>query len=475
MSTISTTNQRMSSPQPFSHALRQATMIEIFPEDRLEARQLSDRAHGEPQQWSVYLQFLCWKAFERWLHSHIEVDEDLELTISTKHCSLFHAAQANICDAVHNIEINEFKVCLIVLDHPSEEEIIIPQSAIDSSDFSAHFYVVLGMWDPAIIENDDDYHVDDYGECDEDCVILYGIVRRDQLEKSRIEQKLQISDEGNYLLPWTVIQPNPYYLFHYIEYLSPEAIALPTAPSNTDDILANIDLNTLAESLTQPDQSLSEILSEQQCNALLTHPELLQEIYDLQSQTLTKPTSIQSAKIRLQESIVLLTQPAINTALWLQNKLDDIAENLEFYNPLNPSPELVFRQSIFKPLMDELRYEGFNIPDDIDPMCCDVEVDGCFFTLGHVMTRSIEQNSSSDEWEVVIFITTNPIGQPLPLGLKLQISTLSNTLAMESPEDSDEVWCWASAKVSKYEKWAITLLISDSSITLPPYQLSNNK
>ena len=102
------------------------------------ARQLTRQIPNESRRWQSYLNALALLAFEEWL-----LERASELTVESDNCTSFQPQYANAIEAVCNLKIREFKLCLMAMGSLTDRTIAFPRAAIDLPEFSAHFYVVV--------------------------------------------------------------------------------------------------------------------------------------------------------------------------------------------------------------------------------------------------------------------------------------------------------------------------------------------
>jgi hypothetical protein len=88
------------------------------------------------KQWQVYLNCLALSAFETWLDERAE-----SLKIHSDKCTILQPALANFINAVANLQVGEFKVCLIATGSLSDEMVSFPRVVVDLPEFIPHFYV----------------------------------------------------------------------------------------------------------------------------------------------------------------------------------------------------------------------------------------------------------------------------------------------------------------------------------------------
>jgi hypothetical protein len=82
--------------------------IDLSPESIDQALELSAQIPNEQRQWQTYLNVLALCGFEQWLESRAS-----DLIINRAQCSVLQPPVANAIASVCNLNVNEFKLCLI--------------------------------------------------------------------------------------------------------------------------------------------------------------------------------------------------------------------------------------------------------------------------------------------------------------------------------------------------------------------------
>ena len=114
--------------------------IPLEPEQLDQAVELSSQVGNEDRKWQIYLQALTLLSFEEWLRKR-----EPEMSLDREHSSVVQPKYANEIDAVFNLRVSEFKVCLIPNITLTDKEATIPRAVVDLPEFTAHFYVVIGI------------------------------------------------------------------------------------------------------------------------------------------------------------------------------------------------------------------------------------------------------------------------------------------------------------------------------------------
>lgn len=280
------------------------TELEIIPlelEQSQQALEISQTLRNEFRRWQLYLQALALQAFEEWLQKR-----EPGILINPEKSSVFQPSHANVIDAVYNLRVGEFKVCLIPTISLTSEEVTVPRAVVDLPEFIAHFYVVIGI------------------EEELEIAVIRGFLRYDQL--INYQSELQPEVDWNYHLPlaWFNCEPNE--LLLYLQCLAPTAIPLPEIPTHRQASLRRMQaalLNLLPQLHSLP---LWKVLTWEQGTAVLTSPELLNWLYNIQTQHEQLPIH----HSHLSDLLQILTQQAINVGHWLSNQIDRTVQALSW-------------------------------------------------------------------------------------------------------------------------------------------------
>ncbi|MCA1992425.1 MAG: DUF1822 family protein [Coleofasciculus sp. S288] len=433
--------------------LLQPEMSWLEPEYFDQAAEISDRVRGETQQWQTYLNVLGWLSFEQWFN------ERTDTAINQDHCSISQPKYANVVEAVCNLQVGEFKLCLIATESLIDETVSVPRSAIDLPEFAAHFYVLIEVQD------------------EQEQVIIRGVLRYDELINYRESVNLQMEPDWSYQLPLSLFDAEPNHLLLYSRFLEASAIPLPVANPQSAT-LSRDEFEALLSGLQSPVQRLWESLSWEQGKIVLQSPELLDVLYQWQ----TQPERKDSLSIRLREVLTILTQKAVYTALWLRDELDELAKSL-FWQPL---PASTFATSSLRRLPDkfraiatELKQKELVIPPQARGSYRELNVDGIALQLYAVtwllppQMPLAELPESSQEWALLLILEAQ-CDRKLPLGIKLRVSTLSDVVSepVLKTDDSSLYTCVAG---EWDEKFVVTIALSNgTSLTLPPIAFAPN-
>ncbi|MGD1807660.1 DUF1822 family protein [Dapis sp. BLCC M126] len=192
-------NTRSDSEQINRQYYRQLQLetIDLEPEDFQQATLLSRNFDDEAQKWQAYLKILALFALKRWLSDrHLTLDNQIEY---------LPPHQIISSEPISNLQVGEFKVCLLTNENIVNERIEIPEKMINSPDFAAHLYVLIQV----LVEEEE--------------ATLIGFIRHDKL----INQSLQTNERENYKLSLPELNSDSSHLILNLKYLSPAAIKIP--------------------------------------------------------------------------------------------------------------------------------------------------------------------------------------------------------------------------------------------------------
>ncbi len=172
--------------------------IWLEPEYFNEAREISNQVETEAKRWQTYINALGLFGFEHWVSDRLSKQ-------------LIHRDISNI-ETVGNLQVNEFKICLIATEHLLDEVVNIPQDTIEEPELVTHFYVVL-----EVLEEQEE-------------IIIKGFLRYDQLVNDLNNFILQ---DGYYQIPLSLFDVEPNHLLFYCQFLAAAAIPIPVAATTT--------------------------------------------------------------------------------------------------------------------------------------------------------------------------------------------------------------------------------------------------
>lgn len=367
-----------------------------------QAVELSGRIKDESKQWQTYLNALSLSAFENWLESRGN-----SFNINRDECTLLQPSLANVIPTVANLKVGEYKICLITTGSFIDEQVDISRVVIDLPEYIPHFYVLV-----EVIE-------------EEEKAVIQGFISYNELSSRQQSVNLKPDSDWKYEIPLTWFCKEADRLLLYLNCLEPAAISLPAIPANRVKNLGLVK-NELIRILPElKTQELWETLTWEQATAVLTNRELIDWIYNLQTQEETLSTT--SLQKHLSDIFQLITQPAINVGRWLWDELDALAE--ETWNLLpNIIPQPVMRSPVeeFTVINSQLQKKGLEIPVQARGAYQDLSLAGVPLRL-YAVTWHLLSESDPNLWTLLLILGT-PALEHLPTNLKLRVSDQTGIL-----------------------------------------------
>jgi hypothetical protein len=421
------------------------------------AVQLSTQIPHESRQWQAYLNTLALYSVEQWLQ-----EQAPNLPIHQQSCSILQPQLANVIEAVANLEVGDFKLCLLATGTLSDDRIALPQAVIDLPEYTAHFYMVI-----EILEEQEQAQIQ-------------GFLRYDQLLSQLLSTHVQASTDWTYELPLSWFNPDANQLLLYLRCLEPTAIALPAIPTTRAASLAQIqgELMDRLPQLQSPQRSLWQVLNWEEGEAVLTSPALLTWLYHLQRGEQSIQDRLATVMRQVTQGVQALTQQTINVGLWFQDTLDMLAQNVSWVLLPALTPEMVALRSgrsaissspaeTIEAILEELRQTGMEIPAQVRAAYQDLQLAGTALRLSAAVWP-IQALDSPPEWSLLVLLGV-PSETRLPQNLKLQISDQSTVLVERVVTVDDEAYLYACVIGTADEQFSITLsLANGASLTLPP-------
>ncbi len=417
------------------------------------ALEISSTIPNEERQWQTYLNTLALYGFEQWLSSRAT-----DLTIEREQCSILQPDAANAIDAVCNLKVNGFNICLITTGSFTDEVVTLPRAVIDLPEFIPHFYVLVEVQEELSIAT------------------VQAFLSHEQLVNGEMRVNLQPQEDWTYLLPLSCFNSDPNRLLLYLRCLEPIAIRLPVSLSNRSMQLSRMrsQLETLLPQLQSPERQLWQVLSWEQGAVVLTNPELLKWVYQVQRQPGGTIATLQN---HLADILQLLTQPAMNVGRWLWNEMDELAQELSWvllpdmalqppirHRMRSPAEEL-------KAIVEDLDHEGVEISPQARGAYRDLLLAGTPIRL-YALTWPL-LSGSVPEWTLLLILGA-PLETNLPSGLKLRISDQTNILVEQTmDEHKNSSYFYTTVIGSLDEKFIVTISLgSGIQQTLPPFSFN---
>ncbi|MEA5504698.1 DUF1822 family protein [Halotia wernerae UHCC 0503] len=419
--------------------------INISSEQIIQAVELSNRIPKVSQKWQTYLNGLALFAFEEWLQSRTD-----SLTVKREKCTVLQPVLANAIAVVANLQVGEFKVCLIPIGMLDTSEVTLPRLVVDLPEYTPHFYVLVEVLE------------------EQGSAVISGFLSYHELVKNQAEANLQPEADWTYQLPMKWFDTNPNTLLLYLCCLEPEAIYLPVIPDNRTQILSAMQnkLTALLPKLQSPDCELWEVLTWEQGTAVLTNLDLLHWVYNCQQQT---PDS--QLKTNLKDLFKLCTQPALNVGCWLWDELDELAQ--EFSWKLLPTfaPAVVTRSPIeeFQAIINQLQHRGLEIPSQARGAYQDLLLAGIPLRL-YAVTWHLLSECDSRLWTLLLILGTTS-QDTLPNHLKLRVSDQTRVLLEQRiNQEQGDAYLFTRVVGSWDEKFLVSVSLTDvGEINLPPF------
>lgn len=426
--------------------------IDLSPESIAQAVELSTNIPNQQQQWQTYLNVLALYAFEEWLGSR-----SIDLTIDREHCPVLQPAIANAIDAVCNLKVNEFNICLMAAGSLIDEEVTLPRAVVDIPEFVPHFYVLVEVQE------------------EQETAVVHSFLSYEQLVNRRASVNLEADEDWTYQLPLTWFEADPDRLLLFLRCLEPMAMSLPSSQSDRTMQLSQIrsELEALLPELESPERHLWEVLTWEQGTAVLTNPELLNWVYQLQRGEITSASSQISLQQHLSDILQLLTQPAVNVGRWLWNELDELAQEVSWVLLPSLAPAAAMRSPVeeFEAIVTQLGQAGVEIPTQARGAYRDLQLAGMPLRLYAVTWPVLSE--SIPEWTLLLVLGATP-GTSLPPGLQLRVSDQTGVLVEQVLDtQASDSYFFTSVVGSWEEKFIVTVgLTPNIEQTLPPFSFN---
>ncbi|NET10890.1 MAG: DUF1822 family protein, partial [Symploca sp. SIO2B6] len=420
--------------------------IDLSSEHFNRAVELSRTVFDSHQQWQLYLHSLALSGVKEWLASG-----GANIAVNDEQCSLLNPPIASLIDAVCNLCIGEFRICLIATGYVTGPSVWVPRATLELPSFTPHYYLLVEVAE------------------DEAQAKLYGYLRCDRLHDDQTDAAVTrhlsnlSSSDWDVALPLTLFDTDTSALLTELCCLRPEMLPNTlieeqfSKPATRTSLVRG--LAGVLSQLLDSEISWRETLPWQEGIQLLQQPDLLAQLYqarqqvhrgsDLQTvivsfiaqytaasgagtspETKVASSSETSPKAPIiQESVA---QRAINAAYWLSDRLDQVAQELSW--TLMP----VFASE------SALRSHEFNgspwnlsIPPEARGIYHDVDLGSAALRL-HVITWPLSTENQAPGWTLLAVLGAQP-ETILPAGIQLQISDntqlLSTQVLMETIDD----------------------------------------
>ncbi len=423
--------------------------IYLEPEQCNQALNLSNQVRNETRKWQIYLQALALFGFEEWLQKR-----EPEISIHSEHASVVQPQYAQVIDAVCNVKVGEFKICLIPTICFTDEEVTFPRAVVDLPELTAHFYVVIGI------------------EEELDVAAIRGFLRYDQLVN--YQPQLQPEADWTYQLPLAWFNNEPDELLLYLQCLDPTAMPLPEIPPHRQATLAQMQAALLNLLPQLHDRPLWQVLTWEQGAVVLTTPDLLNWLY----QSVTENTA--TLTNHLSDLLQILTQQAVNVRHWLRYQMDELVQVLSW--EVLPSP---IRGDEGRLSTASLCRTGLSQTQDLEEILRDIsfnsnleipEITGCAcrdLSLVvplrlYAVTWSVSDDSG---WKLLLILGAIPGHEP-PYGFTLRVSDQTGILTPDELQlDRTNGYVFALVEGNYEDKFLATITSATGEVqTLPPFE-----
>jgi hypothetical protein len=412
-----------------------------------QALQCSKSSLNEQRTWQAYINGLALFGFEQWLKQR-----SIQLEVVRSPCTALNPEAMNLLPGINRLQVGAFTVCLLAVESPLESTLEIARALVDLPELVAHYYFVVEVLEEV------------------EQVNVHAAINYVQLHQHLQSAAVVPQEDWIYEVPlaWFSQKLNPVLL--QLTCLAPTAIALPTISINQQQALlqARQELLQILPHLRDPDRPLYQVLSWEQASIVLTQPALLKWIYRLQS-----GESYQSLVQHLQTTLQLLTQSALNLAVWFQNQVDAIARQDDWVLLPFLTPAMVGMRSIddIEQICQQLQQQGIMIPLEARRGYRDLMFANHQLRLYVLTWRQKLQDSSekSPDWTFLAILSGQP-DEKLADDVRLRISDSDTLLAEQSLDKamSEPRYLYVQVSGSWGEKLLLTLCLNDQELTLPP-------
>ncbi|MEM7553091.1 MAG: DUF1822 family protein [Cyanobacteria bacterium P01_A01_bin.84] len=454
----------------FERLLTETILLEH--EDINRAVEISNQVPNYSCQWETYLNTLALSVFKKWLQ---ERDDTLNVDISKS--TFNQPSLATFIPNIANLQVGEFKVCLITIPSLLDEQIPLSRIVVDIPEFVPHFYILVEVLE------------------EQECGVIKGFISYPNLLNNIIDRIPTTQIESprincNYQIPFNCFENDPNHLLLYLRALESNAIALPTIPANRRERLVAIEeelvslIPQLIPQLQETDTTvnieinteISQVLNWEQITAIVTNSELVDWIYQLQVNQL-QVNQLQDNNLEiyysksLRDLIKLITRPAINMGRWLWDELDEVGQQLSWTLLPTLASATAFRSPLeeFEAIKTQLENQGVEIPIIARCGYNDFLLAGTPLRLYAIAWNSSTENEPNS-WSLLLILGA-PIPNTLPDNLRLRVSDQTGIL-VEQGINSQQVdsYLFTSVAGNWDEKFLVTASLGDDiTLTLPPF------
>ena len=447
-----------------------AAGVQLRPSSIQQAGKIGQSAIGEEQQWSVYLQALALFGFEDWLR-----DSSCPLALQSEQCTTLLPSFANLLSAACNLKVGDFTLCLIPTGSLGERWVNLPRAAIELPGFEAHFYVLVEVLE----------------DCDSSQIL--GAIPRNLLLE-RVKSMASPETEGNAVTidagsergDWSCRIPVDWFSFGsedlllWLRAADANLLSLPNSSAhlspNQHSALQPI-TEQLRATLLQLQPQLAhkpiwQFLNWEQGQYLMRNPGWVNWLY-LVASGATNPV-IPSEQVP-EVNTPSFGEQALNVGLWLQERMDAVAEELAWVLMPPLSPQMRAVQEDVDAIVGELERDGILVPTHargayLPLQWSELNLRLYAFTWAHLSSGNVP------EWTLLLVLGPQ-LGQALPPDTRLLVrDALQLLVEQTSSPELDESYLYAHVVGTWEEQFWVTIEGNasqpDSAISLPPFSFS---
>ncbi|MBD3884702.1 DUF1822 family protein [Phormidium tenue FACHB-886] len=385
------------------------------------------------QQWQTYLNALALLSVEQWLHQRAP-----ELVLTDEQCSIRSPIYASLINAVSNLQVGEFKLCILSIGSLTDSQISVPRAVLDLPEFAAHWYVLV-----EVLEENEQARV-------------WGCFSHDSITQQ--SDSLPIEPDWNYTVPLRWFRLEPDGLLLSLRCLDPRAIALPfatpSAPAAETILALKKKITAVLPQLRSQQRTLWQVLTWDEGARLLKSRDLMN--------WLSSELIVQSAA----------SQAVINAAFWLRDQLDTAAQALSLM--LMPNAVSAFRSLRgLEGIRADLAAGGIQIPPEAQGTYQDLQWENLDLRLHtFVWTIPASASDSAAEWVLLIVLGAQPNARP-PFGIKLEVRDTAQILVEETLEErSNNSYLYAQVIDQWNEQFQITISLNQAIISSLIYEFN---
>jgi hypothetical protein len=433
--------------------------VEILPTQINQALSLSQNSLDSSQQWQVYLNALGVFGLENWLE-----ENSSDFTLNTENCSLYQPELNLASEAVLQLQINQFKVCLLTVGSLSDEMVTVPRMVLDLPEYTAHFYIIVEVQEEL------------------ETARVFSFFSYQDWQQHQTNYALQPESDWTYLIPLSWMNCNTEQLLLKLRCLEPANIPLLPIPNRTSDITTKTaELQQILPNLQLENQAITPLwqqLTWEQAKVVFTQPELLKWISQMQTVAAENPSIISQLRHHLSDIFQLITQPSINVSHWLSNQFDQIASDLSwvFLPNLSLAPMSAMRSGSdnLTTLLQELQLAGVEVPTQMCGAYQDLQLNQTPLRL-YTLTWSSDTAETNPEWTLLLILGT-PSGTNLPAGIGLRVSDVTEILDEQKlTRESSTPYLYTQVVGSWQETFIVTVTNANGiEQTLPPFTFNPN-